>query len=518
MAEGFAQGFASGFGLVGDVFKEQRREEAQARAEKFQREEFTERKRLNELAAAEREKDRATRASEFAAVEKRLGLAEERLARAQEEQSEYNRENLSLRKLESARSAAADARAAADWADNRNRERMKDALIFGRAEDVLADRKLGPQLTSALDPSYRQALDALNTGRLNLDSLDNKTLNTILAPEIRRGVGERTRVTMNPSETDSAKRDTREVRVTNKSIRGVDVVPNSNGNLVTLNLLVEGVDGSGNKVVFKQKMTAGRSVGDQAQVPKELNLRQGIDYIVVGKRSFYNAIANTPVFRNAAARYGAGMSQSDEQAIYDKSEAAHRATYKDYLDYFTAINEANPSRFEELYGNKTTPAEKAKELTLQRYGGLDAAQYASNRVNSIKSGPDSALISSMPDLDQEAEKYRSMGIDVRNDEEAINMRNQELRIQSKLGASDATPLVAYMSQALSSAKGRPITRQEFSALEGEIFRIASSQRVSFSGENAANTFASVVNTAVNNLTRTEQADDRQLSPIARGIK
>jgi hypothetical protein len=223
MAEGFAQGFASGFGLVGDVFKEQRREEAQARAEKFQREEFTERKRLNELAAAEREKDRATRASEFATTEARLTKAEERLARAQEEQSEYNRANLELRRREYADQAAARA------ADLR-RDRMRDALAFGDVPSILADKTLGPQLMSALDPGTRGALEALNSGRLNLDSLDNKTLNLILGPEVRRNIGETRRVLMNPNEADPAKREYRTVKVTNKSISSVSVDPRSKGN------------------------------------------------------------------------------------------------------------------------------------------------------------------------------------------------------------------------------------------------------------------------------------------------
>jgi AMMECR1 domain-containing protein len=75
-----------------------------------------------------------------------------------------------------------------------------------------------------------------------------------------------------------------------------------------------------------------------------------------------------------------------------------------------------------------------------------------------------------------------------------------------------------MSRALSGARGRPISPGELAALETEVSRVANSQRVNFSGDDAASKFVGVVNTAVNNLTRAKQADDRQLSPIARGIK
>ena len=497
MAEGFAQGFASGFGLVGDVFKEQRREEAQARAEKFQREEFTERKRLNELAAAEREKDRATRASEFATTEARLTKAEERLARAQEDQSEYNRANLELRRREYADQAAARA------ADLR-RDRMRDALTFGDVPSILADKTLGPQLMSALDPGTRGALEALNSGRLNLDSLDNKTLNLILGPEVRRNIGETRRVLMNPNEADPAKREYRTVKVTNKSISSVSVDPRSKGNSINLNLLVEGVDQSGKKVIFKQPMTTGRSIGDQDQDPKSIDVRQGVDYLVLGKRALYNTIVNTPAFRNAASRYGVGMSPSDEREIYDKSVDAHRQTYKDYLDYFTSMRETNSGRFEELYGDKTSPAELAKELTARQYGGLDANAYASSRISSLRGGADSALAASMPDLDAEAERYRSMGINIAGENDAINMKNIDLRIQSSVGGSDATSLISYMSRALSGARGRPISPGELADLETEVSRVANSQRVNFSGDDAASKFVGVVNTAVNNLTRTKE--------------
>jgi hypothetical protein len=280
---------------------------------------------------------------------------------------------------------------------------MRDALTFGDVPSILADKTLGPQLMSALDPGTRGALEALNSGRLNLDSLDNKTLNLILGPEVRRNIGETRRVLMNPNEADPAKREYRTVKVTNKSISSVSVDPRSKGNSINLNLLVEGVDQSGKKVIFKQPMTTGRSIGDQDQDPKSIDVRQGVDYLVLGKRALYNTIANTPAFRNAASRYGVGMSPSDEREIYDKSVDAHRQTYKDYLDYFTSMRETNSGRFEELYGDKTSPAELAKELTARQYGGLDANAYASSRISSLRGGADSALAASMPDLDAEAE-------------------------------------------------------------------------------------------------------------------
>lgn len=497
MAEGFAQGFASGFGLVGDVFKEQRREATQARAEKFQREEFTERKRLNELAAAEREKDRATRASEFA-------ITEARLTKAQEQQADYNRAMLEARKRDDERADAAEARAAAEFAANRRRDRMRDALFSGDVTTVLADRTLGPQIISALDPGTRQALEALNAGRLDLDKLDIPTLNRILGPEVRKNIGETRRVLMNPSETNPAKREYRTVRVTNKSISSVSVDPRSKGNSINLNLLVEGVDPSGKKIIFTQPMTTGRSIGDQDQDPKSIDIRQGVDYIVLGKRALYNTIANTPAFRNAASRYGVGMSPSDEREIYNKSVEAYRQTYDDHLEYFKSIKETNSGRFEELYGDKVSPAELAKQLTARQYGGLDANAYASSRISSLRGGADSALAASMPDLEAEAERYRAMGINITGQNDAINMKNIDLRIQSSVGDSDATSLISYMSRALSGARGRPISPGELAALEAEVSRVANSQRVNFSGDDAASKFVGVVNTAVNNLTRTKE--------------
>jgi len=511
MAQGFAQGFASGFGLVSDVFKEKREQERQARSEAFQREEFAERKRLNEAAAAERAADRATRASEFATVEARL-------TKGQEQQAEYNREMLEARKRDDERADRAEERAAIEFAANRRRDRMRDALSSGDVSTVLADKTLGPQLMSALDPGTRQALDALNSGRLELDKLDNRTLNLLLGPEVRRNIGETRRVVMNPNETDPAKREYRTVRVTNKSISSVSVDPRSKGNSINLNLLVEGVDSSGKKIIFTQPMTTGRSIGDQDQDPKSIDIRQGVDYLVLGKRALYNTISNTPAFRNAASRYGVGMSPGDEREIYEKSLEAHRQTYKDLLDYFTAIKDSDSTRFESLYGKNITPAELAKQQTARQYGGLDANAYAASRISSLRGGADSALAASMPDLEAEAERYRAMGINITGQNDAINMKNIDLRIQSSVGGSDATSLISYMSRALSGARGRPISPGELAALEAEVSRVANSQRVNFSGDDAASKFVGVVNTAVNNLTRSGQADDRQLSPIARGIK
>jgi hypothetical protein len=213
------------------------------------------------------------------------------------------------------------------------------------------------------------------------------------------------------------------------------------------------------------------------------------------------------------------MSPSDEREIYNKSVEAYRQTYDDHLEYFKSIKETNSGRFEELYGDKVSPAELAKQLTARQYGGLDANAYASSRISSLRGGADSALAASMPDLEAEAERYRAMGINITGQNDAINMKNIDLRIQSSVGDSDATSLISYMSRALSGARGRPISPGELAALEAEVSRVANSQRVNFSGDDAASKFVGVVNTAVNNLTRPKGSPppDRMATMIEAGF-
>jgi hypothetical protein len=153
MAQGFAQGFASGFGLVSDVFKEKREQERQARGEAFQREQFEEQRR-------------------------RADVAEARQAASD------------------ARAESAEARAADDYARKVDMDEVTRNLRLGNVEGILSHKKLGPELIASLDPKYRETYQRLESGQLTLDNLDIDTANILLAPEVRRGVGEKTRVNM----------------------------------------------------------------------------------------------------------------------------------------------------------------------------------------------------------------------------------------------------------------------------------------------------------------------------------
>lgn len=453
MAQGFAQGFASGFGLVSDIFKEKRQAEAQEKQMAFQREQFEESKRRSDVAEA--------RAS---AAEARAGSAEARAREAAERESlEFSRRT--------------------------DMEDVTKALRLGDAEYILSHKKLGPELLAQTDPKYRELYERLNAGQLSLDQIDVPTANTLLAPELRRGVGEKTSVRLNPADKNSP---TKNITVVNKSIESISPVE-GNPNLLSLNMLVEGVDDKGQRILFTDKMTTGRTVGgDEKNIP----VRQAVDYLTIGKRSVYNLFSNTPAFRNIATAYGVGLTPEQEQRVADNA----RNNYSRILDAnqkrLESLAESNAEAFEKTYKGMT-PYEAAEAVTKRYFGGMDVEQHISSTIQRIKTGSDSSQISRLPDLDQTVSDYSSIGLNIRNKDEAIRMKNDEFAIASKYG-DDAIPIIRSMVQTFASRKGEPITFEEYRQLTREI----ANMKTPLTPEN----FQGVIGQAVNRLVRGEGAE------------
>jgi soluble lytic murein transglycosylase-like protein len=453
MAQGFAQGFASGFGLVSDVFKEKREQERQARGEAFQREQFEEQRR-------------------------RADVAEARQAASD------------------ARAESAEARAADDYARKVDMDEVTRNLRLGNVEGILSHKKLGPELIASLDPKYRETYQRLESGQLTLDNLDIDTANILLAPEVRRGVGEKTRVNMNPAEKDPAKQTFKPITVTNKSIQDINVVPNSGGKLVTIDMLVEGVDDRGQRVLFTDKMTAGRQVGGEE---KNIPVTGAIDYLTVGKRAAYNLFANTPAFRNIAQAYGVGMTPEQEARIADNA----RSNYSRILDAnqkrLESLKDSDPDSFEKNYKGMS-PYEAAEEVTKRYFGGMDVEQHISSTVNRIKSGSDVSQIQRVPNLGEIESRYSNLGMQFKSRDEVIRMKNDEFAAQSKWG-DESVPVLGYMINALSARKGQPITFDEYRQLSREIAAL----KTPITSEN----YQGVVNQAINKMVR---SDSDQAAP------
>jgi soluble lytic murein transglycosylase-like protein len=458
MAQGFAQGFASGFGLVSDVFKEKREQERQARGEAFQREQFEEQRR-------------------------RADVAEARQAASD------------------ARAESAEARAADDYARKVDMDEVTRNLRLGNVEGILSHKKLGPELIASLDPKYRETYQRLESGQLTLDNLDIDTANILLAPEVRRGVGEKTRVNMNPAEKDPAKQTFKPITVTNKSIQDISVVPNSGGKLVTIDMLVEGVDDRGQRVLFTDKMTAGRQVGGEE---KNIPVTGAIDYLTVGKRAAYNLFANTPAFRNIAQAYGVGMTPEQEARIADNA----RSNYSRILDAnqkrLESLKDSDPDSFEKNYKGMS-PYEAAEEVTKRYFGGMDVEQHISSTVNRIKSGSDVSQIQRVPNLGEVESRYSNLGMQFKSRDEVIRMKNDEFAAQSKWG-DESVPVLGYMINALSARKGQPITFDEYRQLSREIAAL----KTPITSEN----YQGVVNQAINKMIRGESGTE---TPTVSGI-
>jgi len=445
MAQGFAQGFASGFGLVSDVFKEKREQERQARSEAFQREQFEEQKR-------------------------RADVTEARQAAAE------------------ARAESAEARAADLFARQVDMEDVTRNLRLGNVESILAHKKLGPELIANLDPKYRDVYQKLESGQLTLDNMDIDTANILLAPEIRRGVGEKTRVNMNPAEQDPAKQTFKQITVVNKSIQDIEVVPNSDGKLVSINMLVEGVDDRGQKILFTDKMTAGRTVGGEE---KNIPVTGAVDYLTVGKRAAFNLFANTPAFRNIAQSYGVGMTPEQEARVAESARSNYSRIMDANQKRLESLKESDPDSFDKNYKGMS-PYEAAEEVTKRYFGGMDVEQHIASTVSRIKSGSDVSQIQRVPNLGEVESRYSSLGMTFKSRDEVIRMKNDEFAAQSKWG-DESVPVLGYMINALSARKGQPITFDEYRQLSREIAAL----KTPITAEN----YKGVVNQAVNKMIR-----------------
>lgn len=426
MAQGFAQGFTSGFGLVSDVFREKRQAEAQEKQMAFQREQFEEQKRRS----AEQE-------TRMAAAEARAQSAEDRARAASE------REDL-------------------EFSRRIDQEDTVKALQTGNAEFILAHRKLGPELQASLDPKYREMYERLNRGELSIDQLDTQTINILLAPELRRNVGEKTRVNMNPAEKDPAKIEYKNITVLNKGIESVSPVE-GRPDVLSLNILVEGVDESGKRIIFTEKMTAGRKIGGEE---KTVGVRQAVDYITVGKRAAYDLFNNTPAFRNIAKAYGVGITPEQEVRIADNARANYSRIQDANLKRLESLKESNEEAFSKRFANKT-PYEAAEEVTKMYFGGMDVEQHISSTLQRVKSGNDPSQIARIPDLEATKSTYSQFGLQIKNNDEAIRMKNDEFGMQAKFGDESGTIIPSMISR-LSKEYGRPITYDEFKQLNREI--------------------------------------------------
>lgn len=419
MAQGFAQGFTSGFGLVSDVFKEKRQAEAQEKQMAFQREQFEEQKR-------------------------RSTEQEERLKSAEK------------------RAIAADARADLEFSRKIDQEDTVKALQTGNAEFILAHRKLGPELQAQLDPKYRDIYDRLNRGELSIDQLDNQTANILLAPELRRNVGEKTRVNMNPAEKDPAKIQYKNITVLNKGIESVNAVE-GRPDVLSLNILVEGVDENGQRIIFTEKMTAGRKIGGEE---KTVGVRQAVDYITVGKRAAYDLFNNTPAFRNIAKAYGVGITPDQEVRIADNARANYSRIQDANLKRLESLKESNEEAFSKRFGSKT-PYEAAEDVTKTYFGGMDVEQHISSTLQRVKSGNDASQIARIPDLESSKSTYAQFGLQIKNNDEAIRMKNDEFAMQSKYG-DESNTVIPSMIRRLSTELNRPITFDEYRQLQREV--------------------------------------------------
>lgn len=426
MAQGFAQGFTSGFGLVSDVFREKRQAEAQEKQMAFQREQFEEQKRRS----AEQE-------TRMAAAEARAQSAEDRARAASE------REDL-------------------EFSRRIDQEDTVKALQTGNAEFILAHRKLGPELQASLDPKYREMYERLNRGELSIDQLDTQTINILLAPELRRNVGEKTRVNMNPAEKDPAKIQYKNITVLNKGIESVSPVE-GRPDVLSLNILVEGVDEKGQRIIFTEKMTAGRKIGGEE---KTVGVRQAVDYITVGKRAAYDLFNNTPAFRNIAKAYGVGITPEQEVRIADNARANYSRIQDANLKRLESLKESNEEAFTRIYGNKT-PYEAAEDVTKRYFGGMDVEQHISSTMQRLKSGNDPSQIARIPDLEETKSTYSQFGLQIKNNDEAIRMRNDEFAMQAMFGDESGT-VIPSMIKRLSTELNRPVTFDEYRQLQREI--------------------------------------------------
>ena len=426
MAQGFAQGFTSGFGLVSDVFREKRQAEAQEKQMAFQREQFEEQKRRS----AEQE-------TRMAAAETRAQSAEDRArAAAEREDLEFSRRI--------------------------DQEDTVKALQTGNAEFILAHRKLGPELQASLDPKYREMYERLSRGELSIDQLDTQTINILLAPELRRNVGEKTRVNMNPAEKDPAKIQYKNITVLNKGIESVSPVE-GRPDVLSLNILVEGVDEKGQRIIFTEKMTAGRKIGGEE---KTVGVRQAVDYITVGKRAAYDLFNNTPAFRNIAKAYGVGITPEQEVRITDLARANYSRIQDANLKRLESLKESNEEAFTRIYGNKT-PYEAAEDVTKRYFGGMDVEQHISSTMQRLKSGNDPSQIARIPDLEETKSTYSQFGLQIKNNDEAIRMRNDEFAMQAMFGDESGT-VIPSMIKRLSTELNRPVTFDEYRQLQREI--------------------------------------------------
>lgn len=440
MAQGFAQGFTSGFGLVSDIFKEKRQAEAQEKQMALQREQFEEQKR-------------------------RTASAEERAQ------------------------LAAD-REAMDFSRRIDMEDTTRALRMGDAEYIMAHKKLGPELQASLDPKYREIYDRLNSGQLSVDQLDTQTVNVLLSPELRRGVGEKTRVNMNPAEKDPNKIQYKNITVINKAIESVNPVE-GRPDVLSLNILVEGVDDNGQRVLFTDKMTAGRRVGGEE---KTVGVRQAVDYITVGKRSVYNLFSNTPGFRNIASAYGVGITPEQEVRIADNARSNYSRIQDANLKRLESLKESNEEAFTKMYGNKT-PYEAAEDVTKRYFGGMDVEQHISSTIQRVKSGNDPSQIARIPDLESTKSMYGQFGLEIKNNDEAIRMKNDEFAMQAKFGDESGT-VIPGMIRRLSTQLNRPITFQEYRQLQTEIADVMKKSKTNQLSEG-------VIGEAINRMVRGE---------------
>lgn len=455
MAQGFAQGFTSGFGLVSDVFREKRQAEAQEKQMAFQREQFEEQKRRS------------------AEQETRMAAAEDRAKSAEE------------------RAVAADRRADLEFSRQIDREDTVKALQTGNAEFILAHRKLGPELQASLDPKYREMYERLNRGELSIDQLDTQTINILLAPELRRNVGEKTRVNMNPAEKDPAKIEYKNITVLNKGIESVSPVE-GRPDVLSLNILVEGVDESGKRIIFTEKMTAGRKIGGEE---KTVGVRQAVDYITVGKRAAYDLFNNTPAFRNIAKAYGVGITPEQEVRIADNARANYSRIQDANLKRLESLKESNEEAFSKRFANKT-PYEAAEEVTKMYFGGMDVEQHISSTLQRVKSGNDPSQIARIPDLEATKSTYSQFGLQIKNNDEAIRMKNDEFGMQAKFGDESGTIIPSMISR-LSREYGRPITYDEFKQLNREI-------RVVMDRAKTKEISEGVIGAAINKMVRGER--------------
>lgn len=456
MAQGFAQGFTSGFGLVSDIFKEKRQAEAQEKQMAFQREQFEEQKRRSD------------------ATEARLNEAQQ------------------LQKEAALRAEAAEKRQADEYARNADMEQVRMDLMSGSPkaiERLLVHPKAGPEIMSQLDPEYRSLMESLSSGQLDISKVDKQKANLLFSSELRRGVGQEATVNMNPAETDPSKADRRKVTVTNKSIESVNPVE-GNPNLLSINLLVEGIDSNGRKVLFKDKFTAGRTVGgDEKNIP----VRNLVDYVAVGKLSMYNLIKSSPAIRNLASAYGVGMTPEQRGRLVDFARSKYSEELTSEQKRLESMKSSDPDRFEKIYG-EATPYEAAIESTKGKFHGMNMEQYVSTTIQRLESPSDAQQISRSVDLDQTQAEYSAVGMDIKNSDEAIRMKNDEFAISAKYG-NDAVPIIKSMVQTYASRKGGPITFDEYRQLTREI----ASMKTPLTPDN----FQGVIGQAVNRLVRGE---------------